>query len=142
MGLKDLLKKAVGDFQEAHELYKIGCEVMGPGNPNSPLDRGDRIAAGRRELARRADVHRQRLEGRWASRFRSDTGKIDVLIDKNGNPTTAYPHVHIVYNTQEDKVRVILSLAPKNHPSEEILPGDADGNRVNEAVRRMQQRMP
>lgn len=89
-----------------------------------------------------AKAERERLEGRWTSRYRSNTGKIDVLLDKKGNPTTSYPHVHVAYNEQEGKVHVILSLGPRSHPTKEILPGDATGNQVNEAVRRMQRHLP
>lgn len=72
MGFIDRLKaaasKVAGDFQEVNELYLLGCEVLGRGNPNSPIDRADRIAEGRRELARRAEAvdqqERQRLERR------------------------------------------------------------------------------
>ena len=144
MGLLDRLKTVASDFREAQAQYEVGCEILGrPRNPNSALERGDRIREGRRELQRRAEeARRQQLEGRWTSRYRSDTGKIDVLLDKSGNPTNVYPHVHVAYNAQEDKVHVILSLGPRDHPAREVLPGDASGNQVNGAVYRMQCRLP
>lgn len=36
-------------------------------------------------------------------------GRIDVLEDKNGMPTSVYPHVHIVHNDSEGKIRIVAS---------------------------------
>lgn len=78
-----------------------------------------------------------RLEGRWYSKYRSDDGKIHVLLDKNGNPTNKYPHIHVIHDEYGGEVRVVLSADPSRHPKVEKLPGDASGSQVNAAIERM-----
>lgn len=59
-----VLGKTVRDYQNTHQLYLIGCEVMGqPRDWRSPMERAARVSAGRKELARRqaaADAERRK----------------------------------------------------------------------------------
>lgn len=79
---------------------------------------------------------RARLEGRWFSKYTVNQGTIELLVDRDGNQTTAYPHVHVIHDEANREVRVLVSLAPGNHPHSEVLPGTASGNEVNAAIDR------
>lgn len=93
------------------------------------------------DAAARQVAVRGRLEGRWASKYQSKDGKIDVILDGDGNPTKVYPHIHVAHNARENHVAVIVSLGPRNHPDEEILPIGASGNEVNAAIERALQKL-
>ncbi|MBF6185072.1 hypothetical protein [Nocardia farcinica] len=56
-------KKQRDEFGDMNYYFKIGCEVLGPprGGPlgmGTPLERADRVKAGKAEAARRAQVER------------------------------------------------------------------------------------
>lgn len=70
----------------------------------------------------------------YYSRYRSADGRIDVFIDRNGNQTTTYPHVHVVHREGAGGIVIIASKSRDNHPYEVVLPGNASGNRVNRAI--------
>lgn len=77
-----------------------------------------------------------RLEGRWASKYVGDerSGKIQLLIDEDGNPTKRYPHVHVIHDEVLHSVTIQVSVARGNYPYKVILPGTASGNEVNAAI--------
>ncbi len=62
-------------------------------------------------------------------------GRLDMLVDKAGNPTTTYPHVHVIHNDSGGGIRVVASQSKSARVFEVVLPSDADGNRVEAAVR-------
>lgn len=80
---------------------------------------------------------KQRLQGRWFSRYRENQGTIELMVDRDGNPTNQYPHVHVIHDEAQGEVRFVLSFSPHNHPMRETLPGTASGNEVNAAIDRM-----
>ncbi|WP_124258654.1 hypothetical protein [Rhodococcus ruber] len=57
MGLGRWFNKQVDEYQDVSYLFKLGCEVMGKPRGNygmgTPLERADRIKAGRKEAERR-----------------------------------------------------------------------------------------
>jgi hypothetical protein len=82
-------------------------------------------------------VTRERLEGRWYSKYTVSSGAIELMVDRDGNPTNTYPHVHVIHDEAKGEVRFVLSLGPQNHPVRETLPGTASGNEVNAMIDRM-----
>jgi len=115
--LQEEFKRAKVAFDEAVSAFKKRLEAV-------------------RASAKKVAVQ-GRLEGRWYSKYRSDDGKIHVLLDKNGNPTNKYPHIHVIHDEYGGEVRVVLSADPSHHPKVEKLPGNASGNQVNAAIERM-----
>lgn len=83
-------------------------------------------------LAREAD-----RSGGWYSRYSTADGKIHVMLDRNGNQTRSYPHVHVIHDERGDEVRIVLSRGPSDHPDIEVLPATASGNEVDGAIARM-----
>ena len=78
----------------------------------------------------------QRLEGRWASKYVEKQGTVELLVGLDGNPTTTYPHVHVIHDEVNDEVRILASVASKNVVFRETLPGTSTGNDVNDAIER------
>lgn len=66
-------------------------------------------------------------------------GRIELFVDKNGRPTTAYPHVHVVHHGN-GSVDVVASLSRGSHVWRTAL-RNPSGNEVNSAVRQAQQRI-
>jgi hypothetical protein len=90
----------------------------------------------RKQREARERAMRARLEGRWFSKYRESDGTIELMVDRDGNPTNTYPHVHVIHDELKGEVRLVLSLSPSNHPKRETLPGTASGNEVNAAIDR------
>jgi hypothetical protein len=59
------------------------------------------------------------------------------FVDRNGNPTTTYPHVHIVADESQGLVIVTATKGKHLHLGQEKLPISASGNEVNAAIQRM-----
>ncbi len=66
----------------------------------------------------------------------TQNGKIEYFVDKNGRPTTSYPHVHVVHHGN-GQVEVVASRAHGNHSWRTSL-RNPSGNEVNGAVSRAQ----
>jgi ABC-type nitrate/sulfonate/bicarbonate transport system substrate-binding protein len=86
-----------------------------------------------------AREHREkhaRLEGKWASKYVEDarTRKIQLFVDRNGNPTDRYPHVHVIHDEVLYAVTIQVSVACGFYPYKVVLPGSATGNEVNAAI--------
>lgn len=73
----------------------------------------------------------------WYSKYRSDDGKIHVMLDATGQPTTKYPHVHVIHDEQAGEVRIVISRGRGVHSDLIRLPGDAGGNEVDAAIARL-----
>lgn len=55
MGFKDFLRRRADEYSQAKADFELGCEIMGrPSDITSVGQRADRVAAGRKERARRA----------------------------------------------------------------------------------------
>jgi hypothetical protein len=59
-------------------------------------------------------------------------GKIELFVDKWGNPTTGYPHVHVIHHGS-GTVEVLASTAGGEHAFKTSL-NNPSGNEVNSAV--------
>jgi hypothetical protein len=80
----------------------------------------------------RADGDKQ-----YYSMFNAKYGKMGYFVDRNGNPTTSYPHVHVVISEQRSVFEITASRGKHDHPQRETLPIMASGNEVNAAIARM-----
>jgi hypothetical protein len=74
----------------------------------------------------------------YFSKYDSKKDRIDLFVDKYGNPTTTYPHVHVVHNDSGGGIRVVASRGKGTRVHEVVLPTDADGRRIEAAVREAQ----
>lgn len=57
---------------------------------------------------------------------------IELMVDRNRNPTTDYPHVHIIHHAS-GTVEIVASGGPGFHPWRKEL-RNADGQKVEDAV--------
>ncbi|MGM0216487.1 hypothetical protein [Enterococcus sp. AZ109] len=60
-------------------------------------------------------------------------GRIEYFVDKQGNPTINYPHVHIIHRGN-GQVEVVASLSRGKHPYRTTLNNPSGGD-VNAAIR-------
>lgn len=63
-------------------------------------------------------------------------GSIELFLDRSGNPTLSYPHVHVVH-LSNGKVDIVASRAQGDHRWRTTL-SNPSGNDVNSAVRTAQ----
>ncbi len=83
-----------------------------------------------------------RAEGsNWYTKYRSDDETIHLMVDKDGNATTDYPHVHVIHDEKHDQIRVVASHGPNSHSDTMTLSGNASGNDVNVAIEEMRRRL-
>lgn len=101
-------------------------------------EEADRI---RREREARSAPLPRATGSDYYSKYRSDDGKIHVFLDRNGNPTTSYPHVHVIHDERGGEVRIVHSSGDGTHPERTTLPGNASGNQINAAVADMLKRL-
>jgi hypothetical protein len=80
-------------------------------------------------------------KGNWYTKYRTDDETIHLMVDKEGNPTTEYPHVHVIHDEKNNQIRVVASYAKDRHSDTMTLSGDASGNDVNAAVEEMRRRL-
>ena len=75
----------------------------------------------------------QRANGQneFYSRFKRSE-QIELFVDRYGNPTVDYPHVHVVHHGDGD-VDVVATPSEGRHTWETTL-RDPSGNEVNEAI--------
>ncbi len=79
--------------------------------------------------------------GGWNSKYSSSTNTTEVMLDKNGNPTTAYPHIHIIHDEFGGRIKLHITRSPGVHTDELYLPANASGNQVDAAVADLRRRM-
>lgn len=78
-----------------------------------------------------ADVEKVNgLETFYSRTLRGDG--VELFVDKNGNPTTSYPHVHVIHHG-DGRVNVVASKEPGKHVWRHEL-RNPSGNEVNNAV--------
>lgn len=68
-------------------------------------------------------------------------GRIDLFVDRNGNPTTGYPHVHVIHTDSAGGVRVVASTSKGAQVFHETLPATASGREVEALVARARSRI-
>lgn len=90
----------------------------------------------KKERAKRALALRQRLEGRWFTKYREGIGTIELLIDPEGNLTNTYPHLHVIHDERVGEVRFIASTSHGQRVYANTLHGDVSGNEVNAEIER------
>ncbi|MCL6731338.1 MULTISPECIES: hypothetical protein [Streptomyces] len=77
----------------------------------------------------------------WYSKYRQDDGKVHVMVDRHGEPTTKYPHVHVIHDEQGGEVVVVISRGGGVHEERTVLRGSPGGNEVNAVVDRLRRRL-
>lgn len=88
-------------------------------------------------LAREAEARSK--SGGWLSKYSS--GVPEVMLDRNGNPTSDYPHVHVIHDEPGNTIRMHITRAPGVRTDHLTLPGSSSGNEVNAAVEDLLRRM-
>jgi hypothetical protein len=90
MGFGDWLKKQADGYSEASYFMKLGTEVLGPprgmNGMGTPLERADRIRAGRKEHERRAQLGARASDAALGAAYReakTQSGR-DVQFESNG----------------------------------------------------------
>lgn len=66
---------------------------------------------------------------------------LELFVDRNGNPTINYPHVHVIHHGSSGKVTVIASVSSGNHVWRKELSGNPSGHEVDAAVREARNRI-
>ena len=143
--------RQVDSWNEAKYYFNLGCEVLGPPSTNigiqGSVERADRIAAGRREAARRAAIEAAKEKSatvygrptRDDGYFSQDRGygAADYFLGRDGNPTSERPHLHVIHNPREGKIIFVVTTRNGAHVAEEQLPIDTPGNEVNAVQARL-----
>jgi hypothetical protein len=144
MGLRNIIRN-LGDQQaELTYFFELGCQVMGTPAGGywrcKPMERLDRIAAGRKEQARR-DVYPlpTRDEG-YYSQTRKD-GSFEQFIGPNGDITAERPHVHVIHNVTEGQIIFAVTHSDGSHGQSEYLPIDAAHKDVNAKIKRLRRQL-
>lgn len=137
----DFFRKAADTQAEMTDLFNLGCEVLGTPAGGywrcTTMERLDRVAAGRKEAARRAAAYPapSRPNG-YYSQDRGN-GAIEQFIGRNGEITAERPHVHIIHNENEGRIVFVATQSDGSHSAPEYLPINASGNEVNAKVSSM-----
>jgi hypothetical protein len=113
---REEFRQAKKDFDSAVQAFKKRLEAV--------REAGKQVAK------------KGRLAGRWYSKYMSSDGSIQILLDKNGNVTDQYPHVHVIHDEPGSEVRIHVTRSEGRHSDHEVLPGNASGNEVNAAIER------
>lgn len=107
------------------------------GTAMNPLATHREIRQARDERQERGARHpRPKEDWGWYSKYRKKDGTIHVMVDKHGNITTEYPHVHVIHDEPGSKIQIVVSRGPKDHPAKWSLHGSSSGNEVNAAIDR------
>jgi chromosome segregation ATPase len=77
----------------------------------------------------------------WYTKSDGRDETIHEMVDKAGNLTTDYPHVHVIHDEKNHEIRVVASHGQHSHSETMTLSGDASGNDVNAAVAEMRRRL-
>lgn len=134
----DFFRKAADQQAELTDLFNLGCEVMGTPAGGywrcTTMERLDRVAAGRKEAARRAARYPAptRPNG-YYSQDRGD-GTSEQFIGPDGDLTAERPHVHIIHNPSEGQIIFAVTHSDGTHGNRHYLLIDASGNEVNAKV--------
>ena len=144
MGLGKFFRK-MGDQQaELTYFFDLGCEVLGTPDGGywrcTTWERLDRVAAGRKEQARRDRYPVPTRPDGYYSQDRGN-GAIEQFIGKNGDITSERPHVHIIHNENEGRIVFVATQSNGRHSPPEYLPIDAPGNEVNAKIDSMRRQL-
>lgn len=100
--------------------------------PPSPSSASQQSAS-RQQRALPSSAFPKAGDQQWYSSY-NRRGEVQVLLDKEGKPTTGYPHVHVVHDPNKGQVRMHNTLSKGVHVDGRRLPGNASGTQVNAAV--------
>lgn len=128
----DAFREALGD--QVRGSVKYGASTSFRHNKAA-------MEAARAEREARSARYARATGSDYYSKYRSDDGKIHVYLDRNGNPTTTYPHLHVIHDERGGEVRIVRSPGDGSHPEKQVLRGNASGNEVNAAVNEMLKRL-
>jgi hypothetical protein len=92
---------------------------------------------GETSAQRRQRYDHQRKRNSWFSQYTEGEGTIEVFVDRHGEITAFYPHVHVIHDESRDEVRLVASRSAGDHIAAERLPGTASGDEVNDVVNRL-----
>ncbi len=102
--------------------------------PTPPSPSGaSRQSAPRQQRALPPPAFPKAGDNQWYSSY-NGKGEIQILLDKEGKPTTGYPHVHVIHDPNKGQVRMHNTLSKGVHKDNRRLPGNATGTQVNAAI--------
>lgn len=112
---------------------KGAMRSMQPGASKNPLAVSKEIKAvqAERQFPRPAE------SWGWYSKYNSKTDTTEVMIGKDGRPTTEYPHIHIIYDEPRNEIRIHQTMARGFHMNKTTLPGTVSPVSVKSVVDRM-----
>lgn len=149
--LKKVASKVGQVAANTAEAHRLGCEVLGINFLDyARLSFSDRVAvekAGMAELERRREEAARRRQAAqrqsdlWFSKYTSYDDSTEVLIGRDGQQTTEYPHVHVIYDDSRSEVRIILSRSKNNHPRRITLPASSSPSEIDAAVNQLRQEL-
>lgn len=50
-------------------------------------------------------------KGEWYTKYRSDDGRVHVMLGPDGTPTKTYPHVHVIHDEPGGEIRLHITRA-------------------------------
>jgi hypothetical protein len=87
--------------------------------------------------ASRSESSYRRAEGRnWYTKYRSDDDTVHIMLNRAGDMTTGYPHLHVIFD-RDNEIRLVITHGPYDHGEERTLPGNSTGNDVNALIEEM-----
>lgn len=135
MGLRGWIAKQNDGFAENQHYFNIGCEVLGPPQGGAmgmgtPLERAERVAAGRKEEARRAALGQQAADAALGAAYReakAQRGR-DTQFESHGIKV----RVKNGYSRRFDRYTTDIVLIDPRRPSEHLhLVLDDNGNEIH-----------
>jgi hypothetical protein len=137
--------RKMGDQQaELTYYFNLGCEVLGTPDGGywrcTTMERLDRVAAGRKEEARRAAYPVPTRPDGYYSRDRGD-GTSEQFIGKDGDITAERPHIHVVHNPGEGRIIFAITHSDDTHGRTHYLPITASGNEVNAKINELRSQL-
>lgn len=136
MGMGDWLKKQSDNYKDSTYYFKLGCEIMGPPrgmrSMGTPLERAERITAGKREAERRTRLGTQATDAALGAAYReakTQHGR-DIQFKANGVKVlvkSAYSRKYARYTTD---IVIIDPGRPGVHLHYVL---DEDGNELHKA---------
>jgi hypothetical protein len=116
--------------------------------PSDPKLAADRVLAASRLAERSAErapaqpVAKEPFPrakgGQWSRYNKSGAGEIEVLLGKDGQPTTCHPHIHVVHDEKKGEVRMHVTEGSRGSSQlthRIVLKGNVGGNTVNKVLK-------
>ena len=64
-----------------------------------------------------------RGEWGWYSKYLSKDNSVHLLLDKDGRPTTNYPHVHVIYDDGKSRTIIVVTERAGHHSYKYVVTG-------------------